>query len=87
MSDAASARSPRRKVLPVPQFSTLAEVEAALRDGRLTPAYEVLMSAKMASGDDADRVLTLLEQRGIAVTVSAGHCGDAIASRAERRPS
>ena len=79
--------SPRRKALPMPQFSTLAEVEAALGDGRLTPAYEVLMSAKMASGDDADRVLSLLEKRGIAVRVSAGHCGDAIASRAERRPS
>lgn len=71
----------------MPQFSTLTELEAALGDGRLTPAYEVLMSAKMASGADAVRILSLLENRGIAVTVSAGHCGDAIASRAERRPA
>ena len=70
----------------MPQYSTLGEVEAALNDGRLTPAWEVLMSAKMASGDEAARVLSILEQRGIAVTVSAGHCGDAIATRAERRP-
>jgi hypothetical protein len=71
----------------MPQYSTIAEVEAALRDGRLTPAWEVLMSAKMASGDDAARVLSILEERGIAVTVSGGHCGDAIATRAERRPA
>lgn len=71
----------------MPQFSTLTELEAALGDGRLTPAYEVLMSAKMASGPDAARILALLEARGIAVTVSPGHGGDAIASRAERRPA
>lgn len=71
----------------MPQFSTLTELEAALGDGRLTPAYEVLMSAKMASGADAVRILSLLEKQGIAVTVSPGHCGDAIASRAERRPA
>ncbi len=71
----------------MPQFSSLAEVEAALGDGRLTPAYEVLISAKMASGEDAARILSLLDKRGVAVTVSAGHCGDAIASRAERRPA
>ena len=70
----------------MPQYSTLSEVEAALRDGRLTPAWEVLVSAKMASGDDAARILSILEQRGIAVTVSPSHCGDAIATRAERRP-
>lgn len=71
----------------MPQFSSLADVEAALGDGRLTSAYEVLISAKMASGGEAARVLALLEGRGIAVTVSPGHCGDAIASRAERRPA
>ncbi len=69
----------------MPQYSSLAALEAALGDGRLTSAYEVLLSAKMASGEDAARVLSLLERQGIAVTVSAGHCGDAIASRAERR--
>lgn len=70
----------------MPQYSTLAEIEAALRDGRLTPAWEVLMSAKMASGNDGAPVLSILEGRGIALTVSAAHCGDAIATRAERRP-
>ena len=71
----------------MPQFSSLAELEAALADGRLTPAYEVLLSSTMASGPDAMRILALLEQRGIAVTVSPGHFGDAVASRAERRPA
>jgi hypothetical protein len=73
--------------LSMPQYASLGELEAALRDGRLTSAYEVLISARMASGDDAARVLSLLEKQGVAVTVSAGHCGDAIASRAERRPA
>ena len=69
----------------MPQFSSLAEVEAVLGDGRLTSSYEVLISSKMASDEDAARILSLLRQRGVAVTVSAGHYGDAIASRAERR--
>lgn len=71
----------------MPQFSSLAEVEAALRDGRLTGAWELLLSEKMARSAGADRVLPLLDEHGIAYTVSPGHWGDAIASRAERRPT
>jgi hypothetical protein len=71
----------------VPQYASLAEVEAALLGGRLTRGYELLLSEKMARGEGGDRVLALLDAHGIAFTVSAGHWGDAIASRAERRPS
>jgi hypothetical protein len=71
----------------MPQYSSLAAIEAAVGDGRLTSAYELLLSATMAIGDDAARVLSLLEKHGIAYTVSPGHWGDAIASRAERRPA
>jgi hypothetical protein len=69
----------------MPQFSSLADIEAALGDGRLTRAWELLLSEKMARDKDATRVLSLLEKQGVAFTVSAHHHGDAIASRAERR--
>ena len=69
----------------VPQFASLSAVEAALRDGALTPDYELLLSEKMVRDQDAERVLALLRERGVQVTVSNAHYGDAIASRAERR--
>jgi hypothetical protein len=71
----------------VPQYSSLADIEAALRDGRLTHSWELLLSEKMARGEGAQRVLGLLEQQGVAFTVSPHHYGDAVASRAERRSS
>ena len=71
----------------MPQFSSLADIEAALSDGRLSRAWELLVPEKMARDKEAPRVLSMLEQRGIAVTVSPHHYGDAIASRAERRPA
>ena len=61
-------------------------IEAALRDGGLTPDYELLLSEKMARDENAAGVLALLRQRGVSVTVSPHHFGAAIASRAERRP-
>ena len=70
---------------PMPQFATLAAVEAALADGRLTRHYELLLSEKMARAENASHVLALLEKHGVAVTVSPHHYGDAVASRAERR--
>jgi hypothetical protein len=36
---------------PMPQFSALADVEAALADGRLTRDYQLLVSEKMARAD------------------------------------
>ena len=69
----------------MPQFSSLADIEAALSDGRLTRAWELLVPEKMMRDKDATRVLSMLEQQGVAVTVSPQHYGDAIASRAERR--
>ena len=71
----------------MPQFSSLADIEAALSDGRLTRAWELLLPEKMARDDGATRVLSMLEKQGVAVTVSPYHQGDAIASRAERRPA
>lgn len=71
----------------MPQFSSLADIEAALSDGRLTPAWELLLPEKMTRDKDATRILAMLAQRGVAVTVSPHHYGDAIASRAERRPA
>ena len=73
--------------VPMPQFSSLSAVEAALSDGRLTRDYQVLLSERMVREENADRVLALLQQHGVAFTVSAYHYGDAIASRAERRPA
>lgn len=70
----------------MPQFASLSDIEAALRDGGLTPEYELLVSEKMVRDEKAERVLALLRQRGVSVTVSAHHFGAAIASRAERRP-
>ena len=71
----------------MPQFSALADVEAALADGRLTRDYQLLLSETMARGENASRVLALLEKHGVAVIVSPHHYGDAVASRAERRPA
>jgi hypothetical protein len=71
----------------MPQFSSLSAVEAALRDGGLTADYQLLLSEKMVREQDADRVLSLLKERGVQFTVSTFHYGDAIASRAERRPA
>jgi hypothetical protein len=71
----------------VPQYSSLADIEAALSDGRLTRSWELLLPEKMVRGDDANRVLDLLAKQGVAFTVSPHHHGDAIASRAERRSS
>ena len=71
----------------MPQYSSLADIEAALRDGRLTRSWELILSEKMVRDQDATRVLSLLEQQGVAFTVSPHHHGDAIASRAERRSS
>lgn len=71
----------------MPQYSSLAAIEAALSDGRLTRSWELLLSEKMVRDQDAKRVLSLLEQQGVAFTVSPQHHGDAIASRAERRSS
>lgn len=71
----------------MPQYSSLADIEAALSDGRLTPAWELLLPEKMARDEDATRILSMLEQQGVAFTVSPQHYGDAIASRAERRSS
>jgi hypothetical protein len=70
----------------MPQFSSLSDIEAALREGALTRDYELLLSEKMVRDEKAEQVLTLLRQRGVAFTVSAHHVGAAIASRAERRP-
>jgi hypothetical protein len=82
-----SDRSLTRGFRPVPQFSSLADVEAALGAGRLTRDYQLLLSEKMARDENADRVLSLLEKHGVAFTVSPHHHGDAVASRAERRPA
>ena len=71
----------------MPQFPSLSAVEAALRDGALTRDYELLLPEKMAREANADRVLSLLKERGVQFTVSTHHYGDAIASRAERRPA
>ena len=71
----------------MPQFPSLSAVEAALREGALTPEYQLLLSEKMVREENADRVLSLLKERGVQVTVSTYHYGDAIASRAERRPA
>ena len=71
----------------MPQYSSLADIEAALSQGRLTRAWELLLPEKMARDQDATRVLALLEKQGVAFTVSPHHHGDAIASRAERRSS
>lgn len=71
----------------MPQFASLADIEAALSDGRLSHAWELLVPEKMVRDKEAPRVLSMLEQRGVAVTVSPHHYGDAIASRAERRPA
>ncbi|MGQ0713118.1 MAG: hypothetical protein ACT4PJ_05230 [Gemmatimonadaceae bacterium] len=71
----------------MPQFSSLSAIETALQSGGLSRDYELLISEKMAREDNADRVLALLQERGIAYTVSAHHYGEAIASRAERRPA
>ena len=71
----------------MPQFPSLSAVEAALREGALTPEYQLLVSEKMVREQDADRVLSLLKERGVQVSVSPYHYGDAIASRAERRPA
>jgi hypothetical protein len=68
----------------MPQFSSLSQIEAALRDGGLTPEYQLLFSEKMVREENAERVLSLLQEHGVAFTVSAYHYGDAIASRAER---
>jgi hypothetical protein len=70
----------------MPQFSSLSDIEAALRSGGLTGDYELLLSEKMVRDKNAEHVLSLLRQRGVAFTVSPHHYGDAIASRAERRP-
>lgn len=71
----------------MPQYASLADIEAAVTDGRLTRAWELLLPEKMVRDLDAGRVLSLLEQKGVAFTVSPHHHGDAIASRAERRSS
>lgn len=71
----------------MPQFPSLSAVETALREGALGPDYQLLLSEKMVREKDADRVLSLLKERGIQFTVSTDHYGDAIASRAERRPA
>jgi hypothetical protein len=69
----------------MPQFSSLSDIEAALRDGALTRDYELLLSEKMVRDEKAEHVLALLRQRGVSFTVSPQHVGAAIASRAERR--
>ena len=69
----------------MPQFPSLSAVETAVQSGALKPDYELLLSEKMAREENADRVLSLLKERGFHFTVSAHHYGDAIASRAERR--
>lgn len=71
----------------MPQFSSLSQVEAALRDGGLTREYQLLFSEKMVREENAERVLSLLQEHGVSFTVSTYHYGDAIASRAERRSS
>jgi hypothetical protein len=40
----------------------------------------------MVHEKNAEHVLSLLRQRGVSFTVSPHHYGDAVASRAERRP-
>jgi hypothetical protein len=70
----------------MPQFSSLSEIETALRDGGLTREYQLLLPEKMVREENADRVLRLLDQHGVSFTVSPHHFGGAIASRAERRP-
>jgi hypothetical protein len=70
----------------MPQFSSLSDIEAALQNGGLTGDYELLLSEKMVRDQNAEHVLALLRQRGVSFTVSPHHYGDAIASRAERRP-
>lgn len=71
----------------MPQFPSLSAVETALREGSLGPDYQLLLSEKMVREAGAERVLSLLKERGIQFTVSTYHYGDAIASRAERRPA
>ena len=70
----------------MPQFSSLSDIEAALKSGGLTRDYELLLSEKMVRENNAEHVLSLLRQRGVSFTVSPSHFGAAVASRAERRP-
>lgn len=69
----------------VPQYSSLSDIEAAVRDGRLSSAWELLLPERMTRDGEAARVLAMLAEKGVMVHVSASHHGEAIASRAERR--